>query len=128
MAGPNRGYDKAFVPTEAVELYRGVTQTDVQECALPTNGTTLPLGVTQEAATADNVAEGRVINVRMDGTTFLEAAAAITLGANVAFDAAGKGVAAVTGDYVAGIARSAATADGDLIVLQITHSGLTVPA
>jgi Uncharacterized conserved protein (DUF2190) len=124
MPGPNAGYDKGFQPTAAVAQYRVVRQTANQQCALPSAATQVPLGVTQEECTADNVTDGRVINVRMDGSSFLECAEAISIGARVGFDTNGKGVVIAATEQPLGIARTAAAADGDLIVVQINITGL----
>lgn len=60
-------------------------------------------------------AAGRSANVAVYGVTKVVAGAAITKGANVMSDAAGKAITATATDYLRGIALEAAAADGDII-------------
>lgn len=120
MPGPNTGRTKAYLPTEAVAQYRGVIQTDLETCAYPATAADMPLGVTQDECTAENVAEGRAISVMVTGSSFLEASAAIALNARVALTADGKAVTAATGNEVIGIARTAPNGDGELMVVELT--------
>ena len=70
-----------------------------------------PLGVIQDTPAAS----GRPGNIAIGGISKVVAGAAITAGAYVSSDSAGKAVTAASGDFALGIARTAATADGDVI-------------
>lgn len=70
----------------------------------------LPVGVQQDKNTS-----GNEVNVMMIGRSFVEAGAAISVGALVGSNASGKAVAKTTNDNVVmGMALTAAAADGDL--------------
>ena len=71
----------------------------------------------------DAAAVGDRVDVQVKDIGKIYAGGAVTLGALVSVDAAGKAVAAATGDMVLGRALSAATAAGDLIDVQILHAG-----
>ena len=71
----------------------------------------------------DAVAIGGRVDVQIKDIGKMYAGGAVTLGALVSVDAAGKAVAATEGDAILGRALSAATAAGDLIDVQILHAG-----
>ena len=71
----------------------------------------------------DSVAAGDRVDVQIKDIGKIYAGGAITLGALVSVNAAGKAVAAQTGNTILGRALSAATAAGDLIDVQILHAG-----
>lgn len=119
--GPNKLYAKAFKPTEVVAIYRGVTQTDLDDCAYPAAATDLPLGVTQELLNANHLADARAIQVMLMGTSFLETGAAVAINQPLALDVNGKGVPAAVGNAVVGTARLATTGDGQLTVVQLGY-------
>jgi hypothetical protein len=56
-------------------------------------------------------------------TSKVVAGGAISAGAKVASDAAGKAATAASGEYVQGFALDASTADGDLITVQLAQIG-----
>lgn len=66
---------------------------------------------------------GKAASVVRGGDPHVYAGAAITAGADIASDAAGKVVPAATGDYVLGQARAAAAADGDLVQIHFNPVG-----
>lgn len=72
-----------------------------------------PIGVIQNAPDA----AGKATTVRVLGESLCVAGAAITVGAKVTSDANGKAVTATTGDHVAGIAMTGASAD--LVVFKV---------
>ena len=76
----------------------------------------------------DAVAVGDRVDVQIKDIGKIYAGGAITLGALVSVDAAGKVVAAKAGDVIFGRALSAATAAGDLIDVQILHAGSVASA
>lgn len=71
----------------------------------------------------DSVAVGGRVDVQIKDIGKIYAGGAISLGALVSVDAAGKAVAAQAGDTILGRALAAATAAGDLIDVQILHAG-----
>ena len=76
----------------------------------------------------DAVAVGDRVDVQIKDIGKIYAGGAITLGALVSVDAAGKAVAATAGSVIFGRALSAATAAGDLIDVQILHAGSVASA
>lgn len=70
-----------------------------------------PLGVIQDTPAAS----GRPGKIGISGISKVVAGAAITAGAYVSSDSAGKAVTAASADFALGIARTAAAADGDVI-------------
>ena len=80
----------------------------------------LTLGVLQNKPDA----LGKAATVASVGSTSkCIAAEAITAGADVASDAAGKAVNAASGDYILGIALDTVTTDGDLFTVHIMNPG-----
>jgi hypothetical protein len=74
-----------------------------------------PIGILQD----DPAADGRAGCIGIDGISKVVAGAAISAGAYVASDANGKAVTAASGDIAVGIAVTAASADGDVISVQL---------
>lgn len=74
-----------------------------------------PLGVLQN----DPAASGRAGTIGVGGISKVVAGAAISAGAYVSSDSAGKAVTAVSADFALGIAVTAATADLDVISVQL---------
>ena len=77
-----------------------------------------PIGVIQDTPAAS----GRPGCLGFDGVSKVVAGAAISAGAYVSSDSAGKAVTAASGDFPLGIAESAATADGDVISVNLMPS------
>ena len=71
----------------------------------------------------DPAALGRAGTLGFDGVSKVVAAAAIAKGALVASDASGKAVTAATGNRVLGIALEAATANNDIIAVNLRLQG-----
>lgn len=70
-------------------------------------------------------AAGKVVAVAVGGRSKVEAGGAVAVGDNVASDANGKAVTATTGDVILGVARSASSADGEIVSVELTtpHAG-----
>lgn len=66
---------------------------------------------------------GEAVSIRTYGITKVVAGAAITAGANVEADAAGKAITATT-NPVFGIALQSAAGDNSIISVLITHAGI----
>ena len=64
------------------------------------------------AETPEAVAKGDGVTVQIKNVGMAKAGAAVTVGAEVAVDAAGKLIPAVASKFIVGIALSAAAADG----------------
>jgi len=77
------------------------------------------VGVLQDKPSA----AGRAAEVGTEGVSKCVASAAIAAGATVSCTAAGKAKTAATGEFVVGVARSAAAADGEVFQLMLgsTH-------
>lgn len=64
-------------------------------------------------------AAGRAATVAYDGISKVEASAAISIGDRVGSAASGKARTAESGDWIAGVAVTAATADGDILSVHL---------
>lgn len=73
--------------------------------------------------TDEDVAVGDDMDIQIKDIGKWVAAEAIEVGAELATDASGKAVNAASGNFIVGIALTAAEADGDWIQVQITKSG-----
>ena len=73
--------------------------------------------------TDDAVAADADVDIQIKEIGKWVAGGAISVGAELATDANGKAVTATSGDFIVGIALTAATAAGDLVQVQITKSG-----
>lgn len=117
MATDRGGLDLRFVASAAVTQYYVVELAATGKVNMTNATTDVPLGVAQEAATAD----GDGILVRVSGTTKAKAGGAINPGSWVGASAAGKVVAMTTdnepklGQYIG----TSAAADGDIIEVLI---------
>jgi hypothetical protein len=124
--GPNEILDKSFVVTTPVPHFHVVKHTDIDECAAADTAGADWLGVAQEEADAQDVANGRVLRVRMEGITRAVAGANVAFRAKVATNNQGRVVTATAGQHVVGIALTAGGA-GDWINVQLTP-GAIAPA
>ncbi len=119
MATDHGGLDVTFTASAAVTQYYVVELASTGKVNMTNATTDVPLGVAQEAATAD----GDEIAVRIQGTTKVKAGGAINPGAWVGPTAAGKVDTQATdnapkiGIYIG----SAACADGDIIEIVLTQ-------
>tara|TARA_R110000737_G_scaffold204632_2_gene223421 strand:- start:2598 stop:2969 length:372 start_codon:yes stop_codon:yes gene_type:complete len=66
---------------------------------------------------------GKAASVVRGGDPHVYAGAAIAAGIDIASDAAGKAVAATTGDIILGTTRAAAAASGDLVQINFITGG-----
>ena len=66
---------------------------------------------------------GKAASVVRGGDPHVYAGAAIAAGVDIASDAAGKAVAATTGDIILGTTRAAAAASGDLVQINFITGG-----
>ena len=71
----------------------------------------------------DTVAADEMVDIQIKDIGKWIASGAIAVGAEVATDANGKAAAATSGDFILGVALTAASAAGDIIQVQITKSG-----
>ena len=89
--------------------------------ALPSAGASV-LGISI-GETDDNVAANEDITVQIKDIGKWIAGEAIAAGDELATNAAGKAVKATAGDFVVGVALTAAAASGSLVQVQISKSG-----
>lgn len=73
--------------------------------------------------TEENVIEGADVDIQIKDIGKWTAGEAIDIGDELATDATGKAVKAASGDFIVGVALSAATAAGTFVTVQITKSG-----
>ena len=104
----------SFKAAEDVVGSRFVVQSAADEVEQADAITDRAVGVAREDAST-----GETLGVVVGGFIGVEAAAAIALGANIAPSANGRAQTAVATQFVHGIAREAATAAGDIILVQI---------
>lgn len=84
-------------------------------------------GARTKGVTMEEILDEERGDVQTEGQAIVTAGAAITRGAEVATLATGKARVAITGDIVAGVARSAAAADGDLFEVELKDGSHVVP-
>lgn len=108
-----------------VQAFYGVRLTASQTIDIVTASTQVAIGVVQENVDRAKVATGKaVVNVRIEGISRCVAGAAITIGAEVMFNASGQVITAATaGNRVCGIALQAAGASGDQIDVLLVPAG-----
>jgi proline dehydrogenase len=138
MAGPNfQGLDKGYLVNTGSTVTFGLAAAldrskDGRFCktAVAANivatGTEMFLGVFQEDVDAADVATGKVVaSVRMSGISRAISGGAITVGAAVTIDAAGKFVAAATaaGTNIVGKAMTATTATDQMFDVWLASMG-----
>lgn len=134
MPGPNYGLAKAYklpaATSSEVPIYSALVKgSSVQEADLPASLGDLPLGVLYETATVDDIKDGRAFQVRVEGSAFCIAGEAIADGDIVVADTDGTVLSTASGNggepgedttfYALGIARSATTEAGQLVVVQL---------
>jgi hypothetical protein len=117
--GPNEILDKGFVATDEVPWFHVVKHTGIDECALQDDAGGDWLGIAQEEANEEDVSDGRVIRVRMEGISRAVCGDDVSFRDRVTGDAAGFVVPAGAGDHVVGIALTAG-GTGDWINVQLT--------
>ena len=71
----------------------------------------------------DSVAADDMVDIQIKDIGKWIASGSIAVGAELAADANGKAAAATSGDFILGVALTAASAAGDIIQVQITKSG-----
>lgn len=95
-------------------LVKAVAATAPDSIAVTAADTDVPIGVTMEA-----IGDQKRGDLILRGRHPVTASGAITAGARLAPDAAGKVKAAAAGDSVIGVAVDAATNDGDVIMAEL---------
>ena len=123
--GAHQILDKAFEANEAIPQYRFVklvtaNERDVDIC--DSAGEAM-IGVCQVEVSAGDATNGRFVDIRLMGVSVVEAGAAITKGAIVATDAAGKAKTGISTEIALGVALDDAGADTDLIAVLLVQAG-----
>jgi hypothetical protein len=120
----DKGYDAASVLTK----FRAVKfHANPEAVTAITGATDLVHGVSQFDVTTAELAKNKGASVRVDGVTEWEAGGAITKGAFVTIDSAGRCVAAATGNKIWGQAWQAASTSGDRVAVQLLKAGGVMP-
>lgn len=106
---------KSFTAGAAITAFRLVKLSAAETVILSAATTDLFIGVANEVAAAS----GERQDVVLDGIAFVEAGAAVALGAYIGSDASGRGItaapAAGVNNRILGLALDAASAAGDVI-------------
>jgi len=104
----------------ALTKFRFVKQTGAQTVAPVAASTERPLGVVQVDVSVAEAALGKSVAVSTEGIMWVEAGAAIALGARVMSDATGRAITAATaGNQPVGVARGAVGAAGELCPVEL---------
>jgi hypothetical protein len=125
MPGPNFVLDKGFTAEAAIAQFNVVkVGTNPEGCTPVTATNDAPLGIAQEAASAANATNGRVINVRLLGISRCIGNGVINRGSRVRAHSSGQ-VVALAGtaglvEFVVGIATTASATTGDHIDVLLT--------
>lgn len=104
--------------TGARAIALGVTD---GKAALPSAGDNV-IGISI-METEEAIAAGEDVDIQIKDIGRWVAAEAVAVGDELATDATGKAVKAASGDFIVGVALSAATAAGTFVTVQITKSG-----
>ena len=122
--GANGVLSLPFQPSEAMTRYTAVKLSGDQAVDLADTIGDACIGVTQETVIAADVTAGRVVEVKVMGTTVIEAGAALaTVGTRVRASATGQAVAlaATTAEQEQlGITLTVSGAAGDWITILLT--------
>jgi hypothetical protein len=130
MPGANFVLDKGYLAAVAIGKFLCVKVGAGDElCTIVTGTNDAVLGVSQEAATAQDALDGRVIDIRLMGITMCVAQAAIARGAKVRAHSSGKvttlaGTAGLV-ENIVGIALETVTTDGDWLHVLLTPGVIT---
>lgn len=120
-------FGTAINESPVIVLQAGETMTEPQFLAVTADGKLATAGVNAigiiTADCEDKVAVGDDITVQIKDIGVWIAGGAITAGAEVAVGTGGKAVAATDGDFIVGIALTAATKADQRITVQIVKAG-----
>jgi len=131
MSGPNAVYDKGFLATTEVGLYRPVKLVNDQVQAVEAADTAgeAVIGVAQHwAREEDRDVGNKIINVRVLGVSWCIAADGnINAQSKVAVTSDGRVTTATAGQNVVGVATNGSDDAGDYVEVLLTP-GVTLPA
>jgi hypothetical protein len=119
------GVDQAFTVSEnlsAKQYYLMKQGTTLNSALLGDTAGGVVIGVLLEDG-LDASSQTKHATIRTEGEVLVVAGNSCTIGDPLQDGGSGKAITATTGDYVIGRAREAAGADGDVILMQITHEG-----
>lgn len=111
--------DWTAIPSEAMTQFYAVKVSGNKTVDLNDTAGERCIGIVQETITADDVTSGRYAGIRSIGHSRAVASAAIAVGAPVQASGDGRVVAAASGDFVIGIALTAAAAANDQIEIMV---------
>jgi len=111
--GIRPGYNETGTIIAKSILVKKVAGTDDDSVAVAGDGENV-FGATMQAIGL--LARG---DVQVDGQAIVTAGAAVAAGAEVTANSAGRAITAVSGDYICGLASTAAAADGDAIEVEL---------
>jgi len=112
----------------ALTKFRFVKQTGTQTVAPNAAINTQSMGVVQQDVSAGEAALGKTVPVYTEGIMWVEAGAAISLGARVMSDSSGRAVTLATaGSFPTGLARKAAGGAGELVPVELDCKQAPLP-
>ncbi len=127
MATGNFVLDKGYNAAAAITKFRAV-KFSAEETVTPVTAITdVPIGVSQFAVSAGEIALGKGASVRVLGITEIEVSAAVTVGALCGMTTDGRGKTAATGERVLGMFTQGAANAGDRASLLFIPAGHLSP-
>jgi hypothetical protein len=124
MAGPQYVCDLSFPANAAISQFQAVVlRTDLKIEPADAQGEAV-FGICQETVTAQDVTDGRIVDVRVLGVSRCVANGNLTAAAFVTTDATGKVEAAASGDWVIGQLVTDPAASGDWCDVLLMPSGI----
>jgi hypothetical protein len=127
MATGNYLQDKGYDAAAAITKFRAV-KFSAEETVTPVTAITdVIAGVAQVGVSAGELAKGKGVAVRQDGSTEWECSAAIAVGALVSAGTDGRCKTAATGERVHGHCEEATAAAGDRARVHLKLNGALAP-
>lgn len=119
MSGPHNREPENFRCAGAIGQFKGVMHSAAGVVKQADAAGVQIIGVCQETISAADATAGRVTAIQTGGVARCKAGAAIAVNAEVQVDADGDFITALATDWVVGIARTAAGADGDVFDMKV---------
>ena len=124
MAGAlTLGFNPSYEATGAVTKQRFVKKTAAQTVILNDTDGGVCVGVAATSISSTEATSGKSTRVQAEGIAWVEAGAAVTVGAEVSSDNVGRGIASVTGKTVLGRAETGASGAGVLFLVRLIPFG-----
>lgn len=118
-------WPKSYSAGSAITAHRAVKRGADEDSAVPATAASVNLGIAQD--NQDNVGKPVSVAYVPGERPYWEASAAFAIDTRLASAADGRAVAATSGQSYLAISRQAATAAGQLVVVEIVSAGLVAP-